>query len=743
MRNKLGIYLSNRKGFYRRCVAVCLFLVLLVTPLEPGIVNVTSKSSAATSSTVAITVSVKEGRKAISPYIYGVNDWVSLSGLTTTALRQGGNRMTGYNWETNASNAGSDWYHYNDNYLVSGLSLSEQKTPGIVTLNLSKKAAVNKVPYTIATLQMAGYVANDMNREVLANEAAPSARWAEVIFDKPGSLSLSPDINDGKVYMEEYLNYLINKLGNSKTPTGIKGYSLDNEPGLWSQTHSLLYNQALHPNGLTSKELVARSTSLAKVIKKVDANAMVYGPALYGFNAYETLQNASDINSVKTKYKWFIDYYLDEMRKASESANVRLLDVLDIHYYSEHSAPGCKRVTQCTNYSHTACNNARMQATRTLWQDGYKENSWIGTWKQQFLPIIPTIQESIAKYYKGTKLSITEYNFGGGGHVSGGIAEVDALGSFASNEVYLATLWPEASSEKEIAYQKAAINLFTNYDGLGKQFGNTLVKTNISDDSKVSAYSSITNTDTSTVKMVLTNKNTIPTKVTVSIPNDSYRYTAASVYGFNQYSSQIKSMAKVSQITDNRFTYELPGLSAVTLTISGVKKVAPIKPTAISLKSISKGKLTLYTKKTKRIEFNVTPSKASKSVTYTSSNKSVATVSSKGLITAKKSGKATITVRSKLNTKIYKKITVTVKKSTVSISASNQSFKKRTKKHIKYTVKKYGAANSSVTFTSSKKSVATISKTGLVTARKKGTTYITIRSKYDTTKYKKIKVTIK
>ena len=55
--------------------------------------------------------------KSISPYIYGSNSSV----ITNRTLdRSGGNRMTGYNWETNASNAGSDYYHHSDYYLTGG-----------------------------------------------------------------------------------------------------------------------------------------------------------------------------------------------------------------------------------------------------------------------------------------------------------------------------------------------------------------------------------------------------------------------------------------------------------------------------------------------------------------------------------------------------------------------------------------------------------------------------------------------
>lgn len=63
-----------------------------------------------------------------------------------------------------------------------------------------------------------------------------------------------------------------------------------------------------------------------------------------------------------------------------------------------------------------------------------------------------------------------------------------------------------------------------------------------------------------------------------------------------------------------------------------------------------------------KISVTVKPKKASKKVTYKSSNKKVLTVSAKGVVTAKKVGKATVTVTSKSNKKLKKKIKFTVKK---------------------------------------------------------------------------------
>ena len=114
----------------------------------------------------------------------------------------------------------------------------------------------------------------DKNGTVAASEVAPSSRWNKVEFQKGGALSDTPDLTDDTVYMDEYVNYLINNLGDSTTSTGIQGYNLDNEPVLWNDTHPLL-----HKDEVSNSELISKSVALAKVVKDLDPNAEIYGPA--------------------------------------------------------------------------------------------------------------------------------------------------------------------------------------------------------------------------------------------------------------------------------------------------------------------------------------------------------------------------------------------------------------------------------------------------------------------------------
>ncbi len=76
----------------------------------------------------------------ISQLIYGSNQ--TLIPEVTTAMRLGGNRMTGYNWVNNYSNAGEDWHHSSDNYLpwIMNILQNEYEKTGIVlTIHLHGK----------------------------------------------------------------------------------------------------------------------------------------------------------------------------------------------------------------------------------------------------------------------------------------------------------------------------------------------------------------------------------------------------------------------------------------------------------------------------------------------------------------------------------------------------------------------------------------------------------------------------
>ena len=510
---------------------------------------------AAGSYDMSVKVDLSAEHKEISPYIYGINDAGYLDDVTVNVVRQGGNRYSAYNWENNYSNAGADWQHSSDTYLTTGYGSELANTPGACAIHLSEDCVENNIPYKMASVQMAGYVSADANGAVSESEAAPSARWKQVKAFKDSELSMTPDKTDDYVYIDEYINYLVNTLGDSTTKSGINGYNLDNEPGLWKSTHP-----RVHPNGTTYAEMIEKSTEYAKAIKSVDPKAEVYGLALFGVYAYYNLADAPDADK---SYDWFLSYYLDKMEEAEKEAGYRLIDAIDVHYYSE--AKGDNRVTEASATTDKDI-AARVQAPRTLYEEGYREVSWVTDALSSYMPFLPTIQKSIDTYYPGTKLAMTEYNFGGGDHVSGAIAQADVLGAFAANDVYLATLWPLSNS---IDYQLSAINLYTNYDGKGGAFGDTLVGASTSDVDKATAYAAIDGNDDSEVTLVLTNKDMTDSQhATISLDGTATKYSSATVYAITEESSDIKIIDVQNDIKNNTVTIDLPALSVAQIVFS-------------------------------------------------------------------------------------------------------------------------------------------------------------------------------
>lgn len=122
----------------------------------------------------------------------------------------------------------------------------------------------------------------------------------------------------------------------------------------------------------------------------------------------------------------------------------------------------------------------------------------------------------------------------------------------------------------------------------------------------------------------------------------------------------------------------------------------------------------------KKATIKVTKTKVTGKVTFKSSNKKVATVNSKGVITGKKAGKAVITVKVG---KYTKKLTVKVKKPSFKLVKSSVKLKKGKKTTIRVKV----APVSKVTYKTSNKKVATVNSKGVVTAKKKGTAKITVK----------------
>lgn len=242
---------------------------------------------------------------------------------------------------------------------------------------------------------------------------------------------------------------------------------------------------------------------------------------------------------------------------------------------------------------------------------------------------------------------------------------------------------------------------------------------------------------TPTVKLTAT-KLALKTKQSVTV-----RATGLAKGDYvKSWTSSKKSVATVDKNGKITATSK-EGTAVITVTLASGKTAK----VTVTVKMIRTTKLTkvpktlsLTTGKKYTLKPVVTPSNSQEKVTYKSSNTKIATVSSTGVITAKKVGKVTITVQSG---KQKATVTLTVKKAPALKAIKNVPTKKTITKGKTYTLKPQlypSGAIAKITYTSSNKSVATVDSKGKITAKKKGTAVITVKAGKFTAK---CKVTVK
>ena len=178
-----------------------------------------------------------------------------------------------------------------------------------------------------------------------------------------------------------------------------------------------------------------------------------------------------------------------------------------------------------------------------------------------------------------------------------------------------------------------------------------------------------------------------------------------------------------------------PGKVTITCTsVEGGKTgkctvtVKKVNPSSVSLNSKS---LTLVIGKSATLKATVMPSNTTdKSVKWTSSNPNVATVNSKGVVTAKLAGKATITCTTTSGQKVAKCVVTVpqlkITKITLNKSSATVAYLGTLKLTPKFTPS--NASNKSVKWSSSNTKVATVDKNGVVKGVGTGTATITCKA---------------
>ena len=403
----------------------------------------------------------------ISPLIFGVG-YSEISDprraqpwdLGATARRWGGNSSSRYNWELgNAWNTASDWFFENVDY---------GGVPGPAYARFIEENHAHDVA-TALTVPILGWVAKDTSsasfpvtrfgpqravdpeRRSAGDGVSPAGR--NLVPDPPGRTSVTAPPEMIARWVEA-----IRAEDLRRGRRGVQMYILDNEPMLWHETH-----RDVHPQPVGYDELLDRTIRYGTAIRRADPDAIIAGPALWGWPAY--FDSALDTVSRSRRDRAahgnvpLLAWYLQRLAAYEKKSGVRILDVVDVHFYPQGQGIGLG--TEGRTDADTSAR--RVRSTRALWDPSYRDESFIDA----PVRLLPRLREWVDANYPGRGISIGEYNFGAEQDLSGGLAAAEALGRFAAANLTSAFYWTAPPRQSPAFW---AFRAYRNFDGQGSHF---------------------------------------------------------------------------------------------------------------------------------------------------------------------------------------------------------------------------------------------------------------------------------
>jgi hypothetical protein len=268
-----------------------------------------------------------------------------------------------------------------------------------------------------------------------------------------------PDPASTTVYQDEWIHHLVTQY--ALQPNALSFVALDNEPDLWSETHT-----DVHPVRMSYEDMFQTFDDYASAVKAQAPSARILGPDVSGWTSYlySALDRGNDnfrthADRLAHGDQPFLAWWLARVARADKARGTRSLDLLDVHFYPQAQgvdSPAHDLATQ----------ELRIRSTRALYDPGYVDESWI----DQPVMLIPRLKSWVAQNYPGTGIAITEYRWGGEEDVSGAVALALALGIFGREGVDVANYWTYPKPNSPAA---AAFRLYGNFDGRGSRFGDT------------------------------------------------------------------------------------------------------------------------------------------------------------------------------------------------------------------------------------------------------------------------------
>ena len=535
---------------------------------------------------IEVRVDSKAGIQKISPYIFGKNisglndaetsDPAKIAAEDSTIKRMteigfrffranNGNNATRYNWRKKLT-VHPDWYNnvYAHDWDITAKTIQD-KLPGANAMY---------------AFQLSGYAASSADYNFNDWDFyQTNGSWAKSTLDLAGGGVASADgqtalkTGDYSLYNEEWpANSTVAILNHWKDDVKLdmkrfEYWSMDNEMEIWSGTHSDL------PLTVTQQFLVERYLDVAKKAKKAWKDIKLTGPV--AANEWQWCGVDSDPNAAEERNYCWLEYFIKKVAEAQKASGVKLLDVLDIHWYPTEKTYEDRinwhRVLFDTTYVYPGANGIKKV-----------NGGWDNSIVKEF--IFQRLNDWMNAYFgknHGIGLGLTETDLTTDDAMLTALIYASFLGTFMDNGVELFTPWSWGDGMDEVAH------LFIRY---GHEFR---VASTSSNDSLVSAYSSVTESQDSMTIILVNRSEKMSQTVNLSVENfealpQVQTLTLSDLSGETFVSHTENALRHGTAVaSDAKFSLELPAKSITALLLIHQNPTSIPKKTLRSVKKKS------------------------------------------------------------------------------------------------------------------------------------------------------------
>lgn len=517
---------------------------------------------------VTIQIDALQGRKPISPYIYGKNNNISDNPASPTTAAQwklmreaglrftrenGGNNATKYNWRKKISSH-PDWYNnnypHNWDYAAKTLGDSMPDVQGMWAFQLIGKASSN----TSNNFNDWGYNSSTWWSGVCQNLAGGgvpnTGGGCNAATSGNTSLYLQNWTADSTVAL---LDHWFGTGGLGYDQNKIRYWSMDNEPEIWNSTHD-----DVMPVLPTAEAFMQLYFSVAKKARAKYPNIKLTGPVPASEWQWYSWNN-NKITVGPNSYVW-LEFFIKRCAEEQTASGIRLLDVIDIHSYPGESNSADilqgHRVYFDTTYNYPGANGVKTTSP-SGWDNSITNEYVFGRvnkWLNQYMGLNHGLTCAISEFgMVNNNANVTANSY------------ASILGTFADNNVEFFTPWYWYPGMWE------TLHLFSRYAK------STRVQSVSGNELEVSAYSSI-NASGDSMTVILVNRALTAThNATVNLSNftvSNGSYSTKRISGLpssETFVSHTNNALQTGSVTSasNSFTISLPALSTTAIILSG------------------------------------------------------------------------------------------------------------------------------------------------------------------------------